>query len=94
MPHPLWEKYKINQNQRKFIEEYLKSCNATQAYMIAYPDASRRTAEVNSGKLLAKKHIKEEFDRRFEESLKSDFSEAQEAETEQKVKYVTVHKKA
>ena len=91
MVHPLWEKYKINQNQRKFIEEYLKSCNATQAYMIAYPDASRRTAEVNSGKLLAKKHIKEEFERRFEESLNS--AAPEEVETKHKVIHVTIDKR-
>ncbi len=90
--NPLWKKYRINQNQRKFIEEYLKCLNGTQAYMIAYPDASYKTACVNSSKLLSKKHIKEEFERRFEESLNSDFPQAEEAEIEHKIIHVTIAK--
>ena len=83
-----------NQNQRKFIEEYLKYLNATQAYLIAYPNAGYKTARVNSCKLLARKDIKEEVERRLEENLNFDFPAADEAEAEHKVIFVTVRKKS
>ena len=43
---------KINDKQKRFIEEYLISGNGTQSYMKAYPSATKRTAQENSFKLL------------------------------------------
>lgn len=34
----------LNQNQRRFVEEYLIDLNASRAYRVAYPDASSESA--------------------------------------------------
>ena len=47
------------EKQQKFCEEYIKSGNATVAYLRAYPNAQYNTANAEAPKLLKKPHIKE-----------------------------------
>lgn len=54
---------KINQSQRTFCEEYLKSGNATQAYKMAYSSCKTEgAARVGGAKLLTKPNIREYID--------------------------------
>lgn len=46
------------EKQQKFCEEYIKSGNATAAYLRAYPNAQYNTANAEAPQLLKKPHIK------------------------------------
>lgn len=47
----------LNDNQRRFVNEYVASLNATQSYLKAYPDCSYDSARSSSADLLAKPSI-------------------------------------
>ena len=42
----------LNPRQLKFVERYLATGNATQSYIDAYPDSSRKAAEANAARLI------------------------------------------
>lgn len=48
--------------EKRFVEEYLKDLNATQAYRRAYPEATYHTARSVSSRMLAKHSIRAEVD--------------------------------
>lgn len=49
----------MNEQQKKFCEEYVKCYNATKAYSIAYPDANYNTCRKNSSMLLKHEELRE-----------------------------------
>lgn len=55
-----------------FISAYIKGGNATEAYMSAYPEASRETARRNASKLLTQTDILEEIRNRYDEQCVTD----------------------
>jgi phage terminase small subunit len=48
--------------EQRFVEEYLKDLNATQAYLRSHPGASANTARTEGSRLLAKPDIKKLID--------------------------------
>lgn len=56
-----------NIKYKQFADEYLKSLNATQSYLKVYPNSTRRTAEVESSKLLRKPEIQQYLNERLEQ---------------------------
>jgi phage terminase small subunit len=58
---------KLTKAQEVFIDEYLISLNATDAYCKAYPKSSRESAAVSAHALLRNPKIREEIERRFAE---------------------------
>lgn len=56
----------MTDNQRVFADEYIKSRNATQSYLKAYPNASRKTAGANGHRLLKNTEISEYIDSQHE----------------------------
>lgn len=48
----------LTAKQRKFCEEYVKCYNTTQAYLVAYPNATYDTAKANAYRLLRDERIK------------------------------------
>lgn len=58
----------ISKKHQNFINEYLKTFNATQAYMRTYPKASYDTARANGSALLAKANISSEIQNRLDEA--------------------------
>lgn len=57
----------VNPRQRAFADEYIKTRNATRAYMSAYPDASEATAGRNGHSLLKNAEISAYIKQRIEE---------------------------
>jgi phage terminase small subunit len=57
----------LSNKHRVFVEEYLRTWNATEAYSRAYPQASRATARANGATLLANTSIAEEIKARITE---------------------------
>lgn len=47
----------LTELQMKFVQEYVKDYNGKRAYMRSHPDASEKTAEVESSKLLKREDI-------------------------------------
>ena len=59
---------KLTIKQRKFVDEYIISGNATQAYIDAgYSAKTRSTAEANARKLLGNYSVKESLKKRMDE---------------------------
>lgn len=57
----------------KFISEYIKNGgNATEAYSLAYPEASRETARRNGSRLLTQTDILEEIRNRYDSQTVTD----------------------
>jgi len=57
----------LNKRRRVFVEAYLKSWNATDAYKVAYTKAKDNTARANSSDLLSETNIKVEIEKRLSE---------------------------
>ena len=57
----------LSDKHKKFINEYLKRWNATEAYMAAYPKANRASAGVLGSSLLANSDIRAAIDERMME---------------------------
>ncbi len=58
---------KLTENQKLFIDEYLKDRNATRAYKAAYPNVKKDTsAWVNASKLLSNTKVQEIIDVRLQ----------------------------
>lgn len=49
----------LTAKQKKFVEEYARTYNATQSYLTAYPNAGYNTANTEAWKLLKRDNIKE-----------------------------------
>lgn len=52
----------MNMKQQRFCDEYLKDCNGTRAYMVAYPDSDENSARANAVRLLANDNVKQYID--------------------------------
>lgn len=68
----------MNPRQRAFADEYIKTRNATRAYMSAYPDASEATAGRNGHALLKNTEISAYIDQRLEQMSSSRIADAAE----------------
>ena len=49
----------MNMKQQRFCDEYLKDCNGTRAYMVAYPDSSEESARRSASELLTNIDVKQ-----------------------------------
>lgn len=58
---------KLTIKQKKFADEYIKTGNATEAYLKSYAKQSRASAEANARKLLGKYSVKIYIDNRLKE---------------------------
>ena len=58
---------KLTIKQKKFADEYIKTGNATDAYLKSYAKQSRASAEANARKLLGKYSVKTYIDNRLKE---------------------------
>ncbi|WP_066924694.1 terminase small subunit [Murdochiella massiliensis] len=58
---------KLTIKQKKFVDAYIVSGNATEAYLQAYAKQSRRSAEANARKLLAKHSVRTYLAERMKE---------------------------
>lgn len=61
----------MNARHQQFINEYLQTWNATEAYCRVYPKVNRQTARANAARLLANASISGEVDRRIAENTMS-----------------------
>ncbi|MEI8390609.1 MAG: terminase small subunit [bacterium] len=62
----------LNPKQKAFCDEYLANgCNATKAYLVAYPDCTYDSARTLAANLLANIGIKKYLDERLKEVDKS-----------------------
>ena len=52
----------------KFVDEYLRCFNGTQAYLLVYPKATYESAKANSARLLTNDNIKAEITARLAEA--------------------------
>lgn len=65
--------------QKRFADEYLIDCNATRAYLAAYPAVKRsETARTNGSRLLAKANIREYIDAELEKLHSAKVADARE----------------
>lgn len=64
-------KKELSAKHRLFVAEYLRTWNATDAYVVAYPKASRETARRNGSLLLTNTDIKAEIDLYLNEKVMS-----------------------
>ncbi|MEK4555561.1 terminase small subunit [Jeotgalicoccus sp. FSL K6-3177] len=70
---------KLTMKQQKFADEYIISGNATQAYMIAYPNVKKEsTARAAASRMLANVNVKAYIDARLEELKKESIAEQDE----------------
>lgn len=69
----------LTMKQQKFADEYIISGNATQAYMIAYPNVKKEsTARAAASRMLANVNVKAYIDARLEELKKESIAEQDE----------------
>ena len=69
----------MTENQKRFADEYLIDCNATRAYMAAYPAVKREAAAaVNGCKLLRNAKIKAYIDEQLERIRSGKVADARE----------------
>lgn len=60
-------KSKLTIKQKKFVDEYIISGNATESYLKSYAKQSRTSAEANARKLLGKYSVKTYLEERLKE---------------------------
>ena len=72
------KKEKPNAKERIFCNEYIKTLNATQSYLKAYPNASYNTAKTEGCKLLTKPYIQEYIQDRLEAKEQDSIADANE----------------
>ena len=58
----------LSRKHQKFVEEYLKCWNGSQAYMKVYPKAAYDSARANASKLLANANVVKEISERLSEA--------------------------
>jgi len=79
------DKKMLNEKQKKFCDEYLKTGNATQSYLLAGYNIGEKVAKVNASRLLTNanviEYIKERQQQVSNERI-ADIQEAQEVVTE------------
>lgn len=61
----------LSLKHQRFVDEYLTTWNATDAYQAAYPKVNRATARANGARLLANANIAEEIKQRVAERTMS-----------------------
>ena len=75
----------MTNNQRKFADEYIKDCNGTRAYKMAYKHIkSDEVARANGSRLLANANVREYIDEKLEE-----ISSTKIADTVEVMEYLT-----
>lgn len=58
----------MTNRQQKFADEYIIDCNASRAYMVAYPNVKKNSvARANGSRLLAKANIKAYIEEKLDE---------------------------
>lgn len=73
------EMNELTMKQQKFADEYIISGNATQAYLIAYPNIKNEsTASSNSSRMLRNDKVKSYIDARLEELQSKAIADQQE----------------
>ncbi|MCK1976060.1 terminase small subunit [Jeotgalicoccus huakuii] len=69
----------MTEKQRRFADEYVISGNATQAYLIAYPNVTKEsTANANASRLLRNAKVRTYIDERLAELKKKSIAEQDE----------------
>lgn len=69
----------MTDNQRKFADEYLIDCNATRAYLVAYPNIrNEHSARTLASRLLTKVDIKSYIEERLDELSSKKIADAKE----------------
>ena len=73
-----FEGHDLTPAEAVFIEEYIKTSNGRQSYMIAYPNSNPKNAHQNAYRLLNKSYIASEIHHRFELTKNASIADAQE----------------
>ena len=68
----------MNMKQQRFCDEYLKDCNGTRAYVVAYPDSNEDSARSSACDLLANPSVKQYIEEHNEKLHKSKIADAEE----------------
>lgn len=69
----------MTDNQRKFCDEYIIDCNATRAYLVAYPHVkNEHSARTLASRLLTKVDIKTYIDEQLEKISNDKIADAKE----------------
>ena len=69
----------MNLKQQRFCDEYLKDCNGTRAYMVAYPDVKdENVAKASASRLLTDVNVRAYIDEHNEKLHKSTICSAEE----------------
>lgn len=70
---------KLTEKQRRFADEYIRTGNITQSYMIAYPRVkNENSASASGSRLLGNANVKAYIDKRLEELKKESIAEQDE----------------
>lgn len=70
---------KLTEKQRRFADEYIRTGNITQSYLIAYPNVKKEsTARAAGSRLLTKVNVRAYIDERLEELKKESIAEQDE----------------
>lgn len=70
---------KLTEKQKRFADEYIRTGNITQSYLIAYPNVTKETtAAANGSRLLKNAKVKNYIDERLEELKKESIAEQDE----------------
>lgn len=72
------DKKKLTPKQQKFVQEYIKLGNATQAYLAAGYICNYKTATVKSSLLVAKDNVREEITKIRNEEFKKNVATSEE----------------
>lgn len=70
--------HRLTVNESIFIDEYLKTGNATQSYLTAYPNGSKQNATYNGARVLRLDHIKDEINYRMQKLEEESIADAKE----------------
>lgn len=69
----------MTDKQKRFADEYLIDCNATRAYLVAYPTVKREAAaRACASRLLSKANVRAYIDERLEELRSEKIADARE----------------
>ena len=70
---------RLTEKQRRFADEYIRTGNITQSYLIAYPNVKKEsTARAAGSRLLTKVNVRAYIDERLEELKKESIAEQDE----------------
>lgn len=73
-----WDGHKLTPAEAKFIDEYVKTSNARQSYIAAYPNQNEKNAHQNAYRALNKDYIASEINHRFELAKNESIADATE----------------